>query len=231
MAKHTGKKAQRGAERPLDQTADEGRCLAFERIVFFSDAVFAIAVTLLAVDIRLPEIVGSSLGAAAQDALLHDFLPRVGFYMLSFVVIASYWMAHHRHFRYIRRYDQRLIMLNILFLLCVAFIPVPTSGLGEFGDETFAVVLYAVSVGLSSLFQTAMWWHATHNHHLVDANLPQAVIRYNLARTVVTTAYFFLTAVLAFFVNPLVIEIGWVGVFIAMRVIVFLYRGRLDEEV
>ena len=229
MAKHSGKKAQRAAERPPDQTADEGRSLAFERIVFFSDAVFAIAVTLLAVDIRLPDL-GAGVGAEARAALLRDFLPRVGFYMLSFVVIASYWMAHHRHFRYIRRYDQRLIMLNILFLLCVAFIPVPTSGLGEFGDETFAVVLYAVTVGLSSLFQTAMWWHATHDHHLVDANLPQAVIRYNLVRTVVTTAYFFLTAVLAFFVNPLVIEIGWVGVFIAMRVIVGIYRRRLDEE-
>ena len=229
MAKHSAKAARRAAERPPDQTADEGRGLAFERIVFFSDAVFAIAVTLLAVDIRLPEIIGASRGDEALYALLHGFLPRVGFYMLSFVVIASYWMAHHRHFRYIRRYDQRLLMLNTLFLLCVAFIPVPTSGLGEFGDETFAVVIYAVTVGLSSLFQTGMWWYATHDHRLVDADLPQAVIRYNLARTVVTTAYFFVTAVLAFFVSPIVIEIGWMGVFVAMRVLVFLYRGQLDD--
>jgi uncharacterized membrane protein len=229
MSKHAKKVAHQAA-RPPDQTADEGRSLAFERIVFFSDAVFAIAVTLLAVDIRLPEIIGNSIGADAVDALLHDFLPRVGFYMLSFVVIASYWMAHHRHFRYIRRYDQRLMMLNVLFLLCVAFIPVPTNGLGAYGNETFAVVIYALTVGLSSLFQTVMWWHATHNHHLVDADLPRDVIRYNMARTAVTTAYFFVTAGLAFFVAPIVIELGWIGVFIAMRVIVTLNRGRLDEE-
>lgn len=229
MSKHAKRAAHRTA-RPPDQTAEEGRSLAFERIVFFSDAVFAIAVTLLAVDIRLPEIIGNSVGADAMDALLHDFLPRVGFYMLSFVVIASYWMAHHRHFRYIRRYDHSLIMLNVLFLLCVAFIPVPTNGLGAYGNEPFAVVIYAVTVGLSSLFQTAMWWHATHNHHLVDADLSRDVIRYNMARTSATTAYFFATAVLAFFVSPLLIEFAWIGVFIAMRVIVSLYRDRLGEE-
>src|SRR5512136_2762438 len=93
-----------------------------ERIIFFSDAVMAIAITLLILEVRLPE-------GAAPDGVGRQVLalwPKYLGYSVSFWVIALYWVAHHRCFLYIRAYDRRLIYLDFLFLLFIAFMPFPT---------------------------------------------------------------------------------------------------------
>jgi len=93
--------------------------------VFFSDAVFAIAITLLVIDIRMPE------GAAIADghdlaAALWSLLPQFLGFLVSFVVIGSFWISHHRMFRLVRTMDGTLLFLDLLFLLFVAFIPFPS---------------------------------------------------------------------------------------------------------
>src|SRR5688572_2585814 len=85
--------------------------LGLDRIVFFSDAVIAIAITLLALDIRLPEL-DEPNGAALRDALW-DLRPNYLSYLISFFVIGMYWQVHHRIFREVRRYDERLVWLNL----------------------------------------------------------------------------------------------------------------------
>ena len=99
--------------------------MELERLVFFSDAVIAIAITLLVVTLAIPEATEN-----VGDALL-DRWPQMLSYVLSFLVIGVFWMAHHRIFRYVATIDQRLIWLNLLFLMCVAFIPFPTAVLGD----------------------------------------------------------------------------------------------------
>ncbi len=96
--------------------------LGLERIVFFSDAVMAIAITLLAIDIRVPEM---PAGLAAQQLAvsLAAIGPRFMTFFISFMVIAVYWMSHHRYFGYIKRYDARLIWLNLLFLFFIICMP------------------------------------------------------------------------------------------------------------
>jgi uncharacterized membrane protein len=71
------------------------------------------------------------------------------------MVILMYWMAHHSTFRVIRRYDRGLIWLNSLFLMCIAFLPFPTSLLGEYGNHQLAVVTYAGSLALARLLLVA----------------------------------------------------------------------------
>jgi uncharacterized membrane protein len=97
--------------------------IELERIIFFSDAVFAIAITLLVLDIKVParpailkEPVPAWLGGQLS-ALSPSYLS----YVLSFLVIGAFWAAHHRIFRYITGYDGRLIAVNTLLLMCVAF--------------------------------------------------------------------------------------------------------------
>jgi uncharacterized membrane protein len=99
-----------------------------------SDAVFAIAITLLVLDIRVPEI-PERLVVEQLPQRLYELRPKYLSYVLSFVVILMYWMAHHSTFRAIRCYDRVLIWLNSLFLMCIAFLPFPTSLLGEYGDH------------------------------------------------------------------------------------------------
>ena len=111
--------AQRG-RRALNPLSVAGH-LEYDRVLFFSDAVFAIAITLLVVDIRVPEVV---LNAATSFMSLDD---KILSFVISFLVIGLFWMGHHRLFRYITALDRPVIFLNLLFLGAIAFLPYPTA--------------------------------------------------------------------------------------------------------
>jgi len=157
-----------------------------ERVEFFSDAVFAIAMTLLVLDIRLPDTAAAELGPA-----LAALAPEYFAYALSFAVIGVNWSAHHRKYRLISGYDRRLVQLNLLLLLLVAFLPFPTSVLSEYGGETPAVVLYAATVAAISGMQCLIWLSARASGLLapvVDRSLFFYVLRTMLVTVVVFAA-------------------------------------------
>ena len=112
-----------------DEREDERPVAGLDRIVVFSDAVMAIAITLIVVQISVPQVSDSEIGAALSDGW-----PEYISFLLSFWVIGIYWFWHHVMFRSIVRYDTVFIWLNLLFLLCVAFLPFPTAVLGEYGN-------------------------------------------------------------------------------------------------
>src|SRR3954452_15638233 len=99
-----------GAPRPSSQRV--GRGLGTERITAFSDGVFAISITLLVLDLRLPEASGPLSDLALAQALW-GLAPRVYAYALSFVVVGMYWIAHHRVLRWVRRFDGGFLWWNL----------------------------------------------------------------------------------------------------------------------
>jgi uncharacterized membrane protein len=141
-----------------------------ERIIFFSDAVFAIAITILVLDIKVPDIPPELVSRELPGRLL-DLGPKYVSYVISFLVLAIYWQAHHRVFRHITGYDGILLWLNFLFLMAVAFLPFPTSLLGEYSEEQVSVVIYAANAAVASLLLAAISWYATSGHRLVDPSL------------------------------------------------------------
>jgi uncharacterized membrane protein len=138
-----------------------------DRIIFFSDAVFAIVMTLLILDISVPDIPQAS-AAAELPARVLDLWPKFFSYALSFLVIGTYWMAHHGTFRYFLKYDRMLMWLNLLFLLSISFVPFPTALLGEYGEQQFAVVLYALSLAVPRLLLALVSWYATKRDLLIE---------------------------------------------------------------
>ena len=140
-----------------------------ERIVFFSDAVFAIAITLLALEIRLPEEIARGSNAELFQNLLAIWPKYLG-YIISFLSIGNFWVVHHRQFRYIERYDTRLMFINLLILMSVAFMPFPTAIISENGNRT-STIFYALSAMVVGLLSTLLWVYASHNRRLVAANL------------------------------------------------------------
>ena len=178
------------------ENTENGRDL--DRIVFFSDAVFAIAITLLVLDIHVPEIPDRLVDEQLPGRLL-ALWPKYLSYVLSFVVILMYWMAHHITFRAIRRYDRTLIWLNSLFLMCIAFLPFPTSLLGEYGDNQLAVAIYAASVAVARLLLTAVWWYASSGHRLIDESFPESTIRIYLVRGLAVALAFVISIGISFF--------------------------------
>jgi uncharacterized membrane protein len=124
--------------------------LGLERLIFFSDAVFAIAITLLALEIRLPAG-GESLNDTQLFAQLIGMWHRYLAFFISFSVIGVFWISHHRKFRFIERYDRSLLMLNLLLLMMIAFIPFPSSIISENPNRT-ATIFYAVTMTLVGFF-------------------------------------------------------------------------------
>lgn len=170
-AKVTPAPAKKGAGVEKEQWEERGREMG--RIVYFSDAVFAIAITLLVLQIRVP----AGLSPTALTAALIEMWPKYLSYLISFTVIGSFWRTHHRIFRHIKAYDESLIALNLLFLMCVAFLPFSASLIGEYGSQPVAFEIYASNVAATGLFLGGMWWHATRDGRLTDDDLDPGLIR------------------------------------------------------
>lgn len=127
-----------------------------ERLIFFSDAVFAIALTLLVLDIRLPAVEG---GEGLNQALAAVW-PKFGAYLISFAVISGAWLSHFRRFRVTIGYDPRLIQLNFLLLFLVGLMPFPTAVFAEHAPQAAATLLYGGNLGLIFAVQTLCWWYS-----------------------------------------------------------------------
>jgi uncharacterized membrane protein len=194
---------------------------ALDRLVFFSDAVFAIAITLLVIDLRVPAL-GHDVADEQLAAALLDQGSRVMAYLLSFMVIGIYWYAHWRRFRYVRRLNGRLVVLNLLLLAFVAFIPFPTALMAEYGDRDIAVVVYAVSIAAAGILGPVSWTYAARAGLLAedapDTHGPLAAMRTYALPTVVLGSLLLLPIV-----PTHVVELSW---FLVVPIEILLSRLR-----
>jgi uncharacterized membrane protein len=167
-----------------------------DRLIFFSDAVFAIAITVLVLDIHLPPG-GDTADNSQLLLMLTGLWPKYFAYVLSFWVIGLYWISHHRKFLIIKRFDNRLLRLNLLLLMVIAFIPFPTAVVSENGNRT-ATIFYALIMALGGLLVFFLWWHAVRNHNLVDPRLDKEFLRREVAAPLATAGIFVLSIGIAF---------------------------------
>jgi uncharacterized membrane protein len=203
---------------PAGGPASAESSLGFERIVFFSDAVYAIVITLLVLpltaEIELPE---SEEGLARQVLALW---PTVLTFAVSFLVIGQFWIAHHRTFGHIRHHDPGLLWFNLVALMTVAFMPFPAALLGSHStaDDAFPVVFYAGSLTLTSAALTATWLYAARRG-LLAASLGSRQTAAITHRAFATTAVFAASVGAAFI--GLAPAVGcWLVVLPAVRLLV-----------
>jgi uncharacterized membrane protein len=169
-----------------------------DRIVNLSDGIFAIAITLLVLDIKVPNI-PEDLVTRELPAAMVSLWPNYLGYFLSFVSIAVFWTIHHSIFRPIRAYDRNLLYLNFLFLMLVAFVPFPTALLGEYGNHQLPVAIYAATLAVGRLLLTAIHWYSTRNERLLDEPQDPATMRFFLIRGLTIPAIFLLSIAISFF--------------------------------
>ena len=172
-------------KRTVERNAHEPRHLGFERLVFFSDAVFAIAITLLVLDLKLPP---EAHGVIAVGALI----PKLVGFIISFLVIGIYWLAHHRLFETIKGQDNPLRVANLIFLAAVAFLPFPTTLVAE-GPAVFPVVFYAISVAAVGLLLCVLTLVARRPRLLRAGETRGGTARF-LIRSLAPPIYFLATA-------------------------------------
>lgn len=170
--------------------------LGLDRLVFFSDAVFAIAITLLALEIRLPA--GDFTDDAALWGALLGMTDAYLAFAISFWVIASFWLGHHRLFLHVRRYDDRLLLLNLLLLMLIAFVPFPTTLISNYGNRT-AVIFYASTMVATGLMMALIIAYASGRGRLIDASEGGAWRQRGLTRALAVVLIFGLSIGVAFF--------------------------------
>jgi uncharacterized membrane protein len=197
----------------------------FTRIYNFADGVFSIAVTLLAFDVKLPDLPGDPHGPELASAIW-ALLPKTLIYAESFLVIGLFWLAHHRMFRSFKGFDLGLMWINNVFLLCVAFLPVPSAIIGRFPGEAVAVRFYCGTLVICALTQSLIWAYAVRDSRLVDPSMPRSVVHMNQSRPLFTALASAIAGVVAGF-SPKG-ALGLLGTYAVLAFpIGYVYRLRL----
>jgi uncharacterized membrane protein len=166
------------------------------RLIALSDALFATVLTLLVLDLRIPEALNTDGGTST--AFVRWLGPHLFSYVLTFLVAGTYWLAHHRDFEYVVHADPGLLGYNLLFLLFIGLFPFSTANisLGNFKGNEFAFywALYAANIVLAGVMLELTWNYAV-SHHLVTAETTRQQIRYISLRQLVTPAVFLISIV------------------------------------
>jgi len=153
-----------------------------ERFTFFSDGIFAICITLLVIEIKVPdrEVLNIYTDASLWHYLSHNSLKFLGF-LISFGIIGHYWSVHHRIFGYARSYTISLVWLNLGFLLTVVLLPFSSGLLGEYGSDTHMFLPYAVYVAnmcFTGFMNCWLWLYISNPHrNLLTHKIPAARIK------------------------------------------------------
>ena len=133
------------------------------RVLALSDGVFAIIVTLLVLEIHVPELAqGQSLNQA-----LSEVRPSLTAFVISFVLAGMYWVGHRDLFALIRRTDRGLVWLNILFLLPLCLLPFAAGMLGRYDREPVALRIYGLVLVVIAVMRVVIWLYATNRPHLL----------------------------------------------------------------
>lgn len=181
------------------KTADQ---LSIERVVFFTDAVIAIAITLLVLEIKVPNLHGIGVNDAQLRAALIEQIPKLIGFAISFVVIGMFWQGHNRMFRHVTHYTPALLLLNLYFLMFICFLPFPTGLFSEYPNLQTSFLLYGGTLLVAGLLQWNLWRYLASAKLLVPT-LDATAIRWIGLRTLVVPASALLAILVSFWNLPL----------------------------
>ncbi|MGH3012122.1 MAG: TMEM175 family protein [Gaiellaceae bacterium] len=179
----------------------------FGRVANFSDAIFAIAMTLLVLQIDVSGLPRD--GGSARDMLeaLKDALPEIVSFGVSFYVIGRYWLAHHWFYSQLARIDRRLLSQNLVYLGFVAFLPFPTALIGEYEENPIAFIAFALSMAAVSLMELVIAGHAFRSG-LLRTGAPPGAWEAGRTASLLPVVVFVLSIPIAF-VNTTAALLSW----------------------
>lgn len=176
------------------------------RVEAFSDGVFAIAITLLVLEIKVPDGARDHLWSA-----LGTMWPSYAAYVVTFLVIGIMWINHHTVFSYIAHVDRKLLFLNLVLLMGVAALPWPAALMASYlrdGNASHvAAAVYSLFMVFHALTFQAMWWHLTKTGHLFDERVDVEAARATRSRFALGSVGYPVTVGLAFVSAPLTLAV------------------------
>lgn len=188
-----------------------------ERVKTFSDAVFAIAITLLILQIEVP----TTITDGDIVAELTKLWPTMLAYLISFLVIGRFWLNHFHLTKYIKKIDKNFIYLNLLFLLSVTFLPFPSDLYGTHGDNKMALAIYASCIALVGLMSYFLWLYVYKHPEMIYSDVDKKLIAYG-GKQRLMVPIIFLTCTGLMFVSDFFFTWFW-----AIYIILAVGLGRL----
>jgi len=198
------------------------------RVEAFSDGVFAIAITLLIIEVHVP---GREHADTLGRALL-DLWPSYLGYLTSFLTIGVMWINHHHVFSLIDRVDRTMLLLNTLLLLMVAFVPFPTAVLAQFvetGGARAAAVLYGATLTLTAITYFTWWRYASADRRLIAEGVPDDAID-DITRAYLPGTLLYGGAALVAFLQPWVSAALYLGIAVFYALPLAQWRARLARS-
>lgn len=181
--------------------------IKIERVISFSDAVFAFAITLMALSIDIPDLPTHLTQSELLDKL-YDLYPQFESYVISFSVIAIFWVSYHQVFNHIKGSHITMVYLNLLFLLLITLLSLSTSLVINYGTYQIPYIIYCFIVIMTSSLLATIWWHATRNKRLVDKNLHPFFIKGVLVNLMSIPIVFTISIIISF-VNLDIAQYFW----------------------
>ncbi len=194
-----------------------------DRIIGMSDAIFAFSLTLLAADLIVPDLSAVNSFQLSNDLIQE--IPRFLYFLLTFMITWAYWSKHHRVFRFIRRYDDVLIRLNMFFLLFILLMPFITKVINEHSGIQIAVIIAALGYAAPGYLTSIMWHYASTNYRLIDTKIPHDYIKNTVIENYISPIVF-TVSILFSFINPAYTMYCWFLLF----PIGLIAHYRLEED-
>ena len=195
------------------------------RIVGLVDGIFAVAMTLLVLELHVPELGREVTEAGLWDALVH-LGPKLGMFASGFVVLGTLWIGHHFQFHYIRRSSRALLWINLVFLLVISSLPFGVALIGTYGAMRVACVFYGTTLVLAMTCLLIQWRYAAGpTRRLVDDDIPADVLAGLRNRVVMGMVAYGLGVLLAF-ISPTASVIDY-----AVTPLLYLLPARFDRHV
>jgi uncharacterized membrane protein len=163
-----------------------------ERMILFSDAVFAIALTLLVIDLRVPALPKETVTDGRLLESLNELVPKFFGFFVSFLFIGSFWLIHHRLFGYVVNYDNRLLVLNLVFMLSIVLMPFSTAFFSEYflrGLKT-PFILYSINILFLGVMNTILWFYVGSPKRKLNEGLQPPIVKYYVIRSVIMPVLF-----------------------------------------
>jgi uncharacterized membrane protein len=178
--------------------------IRLEYVVSFSDAIFAFSITFMAVTIQIPNLPENLTQAQVIENLIGKLGPRFAIYVISFFVIAAYWISYHQIFNHIAGSHVVIVWLNLLFLFFITIIPFAVDLQIDYGLYQVIFILYALVLTAAGVSLTLIWLHAMKGR-LLDKTMDQTDIQSILLESIVLPSVF----VISIFVSIVDLEIAY----------------------
>lgn len=201
-----------------------------DRLIGLSDGIFAFAMTLLAVNVDLPRLASNVTPAEVTSSVL-ELAPDFLIYVTSFLLVGLYWQVHRRTFHFIKASDAALTWLNLLQLMCVAFLPVAAGLFDTHANVSIVIVVYAATLLSIGLVGHLLWRHAISAKLMVE-NLHPIYVDYYFFRgraTITIYTLMLLVGIVAPEYARLVLLLMFIYPFL-QRIFRFLYRNKYAEQ-